>query len=574
MAGCETCETCEGWETVRLRIDVQEGDWSVVSYGSYGEGFSWALDRMIGAGEFDGADDTGRWRDLDGRTSGDTFEISVPDGDIGTMTIGELTSRCLAEARRLGLAQPAPSPVPDSDRGSWTDDRVLGVWLSDAATDERLAEELPVAEAGPADGDLLVLSIEHPARGGYSMAAPSNPDELFRWLQLAENSTAPAAGPRLWGVLLYTDADVELATYVRTHFDDLNVLSGPATRVFVVERRANWPQAKKYWRRHLEPELYRVMSTLHWLRWTPYDPQGAYEVAARLGLGPDMLPCLVFFQPSGGDTDRSGTGQSETGQGDTDRSDPGQGDPGQSEKIVFRIEHTSTAYFRSLFGAIDRIIRPVAADVRRRQDEEDRRRLERHGPVADYYRYRSRSARTDVYAPVPEALQNLLASGREADAAAFSAAREAASAIKAELRRLVPPPAGLTVSNSLVVVPGSTGAEVSENFYFQGEKTTFINRPQSAVLSDFQNTYATADHADDLIQLLRLVLTSQDTAAPDRDAAAGEIHELARLGAATEPDAPAARQSLERLRSLLASSADIAQPALAILASLTAFFSG
>lgn len=534
---------------MRLLIDVREGDWSVVSHGSYGADLSGTLDTMIGSGEFDGAAGGGRWLDLDGRMRRGTFEISVPDSDVRTMTMGELTSSCLAEARRLGVARPDPSTVTNSGSDAWFDDRVLDVWLSDSATDERLPEQLAVGEAGLLDGDLLVLSIERTSMADYLLGAPSNPAELFRWLQLAENSTAPAAGPRLWGVLLYTDADVELATYVRTHFDDLNVLSGPATRVFVVERRADWSHAKKYWRRHLEPELYRVMSTMHWLRWTPYDPQGAYEVADRLGIGPERLPCLVFFHAP-------------------------QGRPHSDEKIVFPVEHTSTAYFRSLFGAIGRAVRPLTSSVQSREDEEDRRRLERYGPTSTYYSYSSRSRRTHGYAPAPEAIQNLLAPGQDADAAAFSAVRDAEEAIKSALRKLVPPATGLAVNNSLVVVSGTTGVEVSENFYFQGENTTFINRPQDTVIRDFQNTYATAAHADDLSELLRLVLTSRDMAAPDRDAAAGVIHDLARLGTGPEPDLPAARVRLERLRTLIASGADIAQPALAILASLTGFFSG
>lgn len=533
---------------MRLHIDVQEGDWAFVSYGSYGANVSRALDKLISSKKFDGAAGVSRWLDLDQRMRQGTFEISIHDSDTAAMTVGELTIHCLAEARRLGAARPAPSTVSNSGPAPWINDQVLDVWLSDSATDERLSEHLSVGDLGLIDGDLLVLSIKHPARARYMLASPRNPDELFRWLQLAENSTAPAGGPRLWGVLLYTDADVELATYVRTHFDDLNALSGPATRIFVVERRTNWPNAKKYWRRHLEPELYRVMSTMHWLRWTPYDPQGAYEVADRLGLGPELLPCLVFF--------RSHSGRRPDG-----------------EKMVLRIEQTSMAYFRSLFGAIDRIIRPVTASVQSPAAEEDRRRLERYGPTSDYYRYSSILTGTGEYTPPSDAVQNLLTAGHAADTAAFSAVLAAEEAIRSALRKLAPPAVGLAVNNSLVVISATAGAEVSENFYFQGENTTFINRPQDTVIRDFQNTYATAAHADDLIQLLRLVLTSGNMAAADRDAAAGVIHDLARLGTASEPDLPTARARLERLRTLLASSADIAQPALAILASLTTFFS-
>lgn len=533
---------------MRFHIDVREGDWSVVSYASYGARFSRALDTMIASGEFEGDSTTARWHELDRRTGQGTFTLSVPDSDRTTMTVGDLTARCLNEARRLGAARPGPVAPGRGSRGRSPrhDESVLGVWLSDAATDERLPAGLTLDRAGLLDGDLLVLSVEHPARASYEMGAPRNPDQLFRWLQLAENSAAPSGGPRLWGVLLYTDADVELATYVRTHFDDLNALSGPATRVFVVERRADRRQAKKYWRRHLEPELYRVMSTMHWLRWTPYDPQGAYEVAARLGLDPQALPCLVFFRP------------------------PGDGE--EHEKVVFRIEHTSTAYFRTLFGSVNRALRSVTPTVR--SPEEAGARAPRYGPTSERHPYTSLLPRTDTYAPAADAVESLLASGPATDDTALRAVREAEAAIKAELAKLVPPPPGLTVSNSLVVLPRPAGAAVPDNFSFHGEHTTFVNRPRSTVIRDFQNTYATAAHAEDLTGLLRLVLESRDTPAPAREEAAAAIHDLARLGAEPERDVPATTARLERLRTLLASSADIAQPALAILASLGAFFAG
>ncbi|MFD8387382.1 hypothetical protein ACFV2X_54450 [Streptomyces sp. NPDC059679] len=262
------------------------------------------------------------------------FEVDVPDADLARMTVGELKTICLAEARRVGVV--APERIQEEEIQSTYADNILDVWLSDPVLDERLDSRLPLSELNLTDGDLLVLSIEHPDSGCLQMLPPQNPAELLHWLQLAENTTVPKDRLRLWGVLLYTQADVELATYVRTHFDDLNVLSGPATRVFVVERRQGWSTARKYWRRHMEPELYRVMSAMRWLRWTPYDPQGAYEIASMLGLGPEQLPCLVFFHSRHGPLY-------------------------EGDKLVFRIEHPSTAYFRALFGEIAAVLRTLPA---------------------------------------------------------------------------------------------------------------------------------------------------------------------------------------------------------------------
>ncbi|MGW1817375.1 hypothetical protein ACWCQM_27855 [Streptomyces sp. NPDC002125] len=98
---------------------------------------------------------------------------------------------------------------------------------------------------------------------------------LFQRLQLTADAPAADAGPRLFGVLLYTDAHVELATYVRTHLDDLNALSGPATRIFVVEKQRGPDAVKRYWRRHLEAEVYRVLAPLRWWIGSRTTPRGS-----------------------------------------------------------------------------------------------------------------------------------------------------------------------------------------------------------------------------------------------------------------------------------------------------------
>jgi hypothetical protein len=516
---------------MRLKIDVREGDRLIISHSAYGAFFSWTLDKMLRDGGFGPSDSIERWSELGRRVSTQFFEVDVPDADLRSMTVGDLKELCLAEARRVGVANPEP------------DGPIVGVWLSDPVLDERLGNRRRLSKLNLTDGDLLVLYIEHPISVCYSLAPPRNPAELLHWLQLAENTTAPTAGPRLWGVLLYTQADVELATYVRSHFDDLNVLSGPATRVFVMERRQDWSTARKYWRRHMEPELYRVMSVMHWLRWTPYDPQGAYKIASMLGLGPEQLPCLVFFRS-------------------------GQGPLHEGDRLVFRIEYTSTAYFRALFGGIAAALRTLPAHAQALEGGD--RRTPWRESSALRLRQEGRKIRGGPHAD--EALRTLLCSARTADATAFEALREAQPAIRSAMQAAVPPLAGVSISNSQVVLE-TAGASMSENFYFQGENTTFINRPQDTVIRDFQNAHGTAVGADDLTRLLRLVLSSENMTATDREEVAVTIHDLARIGSSPEPDRAVAGTRLERLRELLASSADIAQPALALLASVAAFFS-
>ncbi|MBW1600220.1 hypothetical protein [Streptomyces sp. JJ38] len=522
---------------MRLHVDVREGDHATVRYGPYGAWVSHALDERIKAADFSPDDGTERWLDLHQRWQQDMFTVDVPDTEAGALTVADLVRRCRETAHRT-------HPTPQWDR----DAPVIGVWLSDPETDEALPDSVNLTEAGLSDGDVLVLNIEHEPRADYAMGPPPNPAELLRWLQLAENAAAPAGGPRLWGVLLYTDADVELATYVRTHFDDLNVLSGPATRVFVIERRANRSTAKTYWRRHLEPELYRVMSCMHWLRWTPYEPQGAYEIAELLGLRPEHLPCLVFFH--------SARGPNHTG-----------------EKIVFPVEHASTAYFRTLFGGIAEALSPFTGPGARQGPRNQ-------APTSDYYEYYGAPWETRTYAPAAEAVHTLLTPdasptpASRADAAAFAALRAAEARLKARLSALVPaaPAPGPSFHNSNVtVLPGNAGAEVSENFHFHGENTTFVNRPQDTVISDFQNNHH-AVGAEDFAQLIRLVLASRELSGAERAATVGDIQEVSRLSRDADPDLPAVRTRLERLRDRLALTSDIAQPALALIASLSALF--
>jgi hypothetical protein len=137
-----------------------------------------------------------------------------------------------------------------------------------------------------------------------------------------------------------------------------------------------------------------------------------------------------------------------------------------------------------------------------------------------------------------------MSSTRDTDAEAFAQVRKAEEAIKAAL---VPVRVGeqpdITINHSRVVV--MSGAKVSENFYFQGTNTTFINRPTDTVVRDFQNTYGSTAGADDLTRLLELVLSSRDFTDAQREEAAGDVHELARVVAQPEPDVPAVQGRIE-----------------------------
>lgn len=105
------------------------------------------------------------------------------------------------------------------------------------------------------------------------------------------------------------------------------------------------------------------------------------------------------------------------------------------------------------------------------------------------------------------------------------------------------------------------------NFHFHG-RTTFINQPVDTVISDFQNDHRTGPGASELVQVLRLVLTSRDLADADRQEAAALVHGVADDLATGDPDGRAPTR-LERLRALVAGAADIAQPAAALITAVS-----
>ncbi|MFB4305414.1 hypothetical protein [Actinomadura sp. GTD37] len=454
------------------------------------------------------ADPLARWRELDRAGFGETVEVAVRPQS----SIAELTSLALATAREHGRARPDDAPGPGDDDAPQfpPHGEIIRVWLHD--TDgESYPEDISVEDAGLCDGDTVVLSIERTATGAYSMGPAPDPQALFRSLQLGARSTSPQSLPRLWGILLYTDADVELATYVRTHFDELNALSGPIFRLFVLERPANWSATKRYWRDNLEPELYRVFNTLSWLKWKPYERHRAYDIARTLGVDPDLLPCLVLVRADA-----------------------------MENRIVFPIGEVSPKYLRRLFGEILRTL---------------------DAPPDPY------STSTALY-PFEEYLPATGdGSATQIDRAAFERVARAEERIRRSLARpLFRKRENTYILNGYTAIVES-GATMVENFNFHGQ-TTFINRPVNTVVQDFQNTHSSLAGQEHLAELLRLVLSSTDLPDEHKEEAAGVIQGVAVDLDRAEPDEAAAKTKLEMLRTGLTQAADIAGPASAILASI------
>ncbi|TDP96176.1 hypothetical protein EV186_104158 [Labedaea rhizosphaerae] len=310
-------------------------------------------------------------------------------------------------------------------QASWNDRAdVLRVWAEDAVTGASLADDAVVGEVLD-PGDLVVVKAEVPSTSSYQLLSLGRPEQLFDVLHVSA-ALEVAAWPRLWGAFLYTEEDADLATYVRTHFDELNALSGKHLRLFVVERPPDWKRAKKYWRAQIEPPLLRALATMRWLKTMPYDKSGLYDVARDLGVAPDQFPCLVLFGGSSDDT------------------------------IIFPIRSAAPAAMRELFATILGAIGDEPVDYQPDKVFEDSRDRHRREPSVQG----------------AEALQALAASASWADRAALARVEAAKQAV----REVAGP--------NVIVAHGNL-----RDLTFTGP-TTFINKPIDTVISDFQNTYA------------------------------------------------------------------------------------
>ncbi len=178
------------------------------------------------------------------------------------------------------------------------------------------------------DGDHLGLIIEHKPKGLYSLIPLPDSEMVFAAIRSADETPPESATGALKGALLYTDEDVEIATYVRKHFASISEASGPNLHFYVIEQpEKDWREASRYWKGIVDEQLQREWATLGWLRTKPYRPEETYEVARQLGVYPDEMPCLVLFEKAS-----------------------------EASKLVFPILDGTAHSFRALFSCLQRLI--------------------------------------------------------------------------------------------------------------------------------------------------------------------------------------------------------------------------
>ena len=178
--------------------------------------------------------------------------------------------------------------------------------------------------------------------------------------------------------VLYTDEDAHVASYIRTHLDDLDKASGSRCDVGFIENPSKI-NACKYWRNTLSQNLYVAWKLLGWADSLPYNKSEIYDVAARLKIPFDRLPCVATISSDrksvidvyqlGADLTSDFRGLFAKFQGiesSTDRrsyypfshSEEPQGNYYQEDKIC-----TSPLCFMSHCSADKQIVRAVATDL-------------------------------------------------------------------------------------------------------------------------------------------------------------------------------------------------------------------
>jgi hypothetical protein len=510
-----------------------------------------------------GADE--RWSDVVRALEEGSFTLQAEDG----MLVSELTKDAHRKAQVLQLADPPDHPVPvelsHSDSWMFFRNPIIDVWLADAGSGERYDSHLTLRDAGIEDGSDVILYVMHSTYNQYFPWPAPNAQALLCMLDIVTRDYISNT-PRLWGALLYTSEDVALAKYVREHFDDLNLLTGPLFGIFTVEKPVNPKASRRYWSQHLDERLFRVYRVMQWLSWKPYEKSECYEIARVLHIPPEQLPCLALFDDL-------------------------------NETIVFptpKLEEYSP-YFRRLFSLL-----AEAAGEASHDDYIEQRfaasRWREMGGLATNRDSPPRETFAEMLAQLPgtsRSFETLFSSVRRWNSRPdeYTTTRRienilAGRGVKQARERIV---ASLEVDTDSMeadrrgetrrwlfygqTVFVNNGEAVTDNFNFYGT-TNFVNRPVDTVISDFQNSYGCeAKAAPELGELLRLVLTSEELSVIQKEEAAELVHQAAGEISASETEAVATVPGkMERLKAIVSASTGIGTPIVELASKVIGLF--
>jgi hypothetical protein len=537
-----------GWRVkLRLRVVPREGTWYTF-VGGWDSALVWRLNDEASRLTDDSSIADNFWEQLYTDQFGRQLSLLV-DQD---KTVKEVTTRAL---RKLALQKPALRNIASLNL-ALLNSKFNPIWrrhfessLIQLPTQRTLDENRTLREEGLEDEDLLGLVIVYPADYALCMSAVPSGADLFATIYSSDGTPPNAIDPlavqvakyepertkrvaRIWGALLYTDEDEELASYVREHFLSLNQLSGELFHIFVIEESEDLKGVQNFWKRKLAEQRLITWGVMGWLATKPYDPSEAYRVAQKLGVEEDQIPCLVLF----------------------DRVD-------RQEKLIFPVPDVSPSFFRKLFASLRR-----AAEGNEYSTKPETTRTE---PLWEEYGF----------------LEDATPAAFEAIAAHYERIRESLELVKESGARsqysLYGPTVFVNHPQGLVSLArfqeghnGREGTDVTSRYEFHGEQTTFIERPINTTIQDFQNTYisgeegATKEALTQLQELVKLILQSEQLNDDTKNDAVSAVHAVAEQVKDQKGSKLTLKGTLEAIRDVVTQAADVAGPAVAIIASV------
>jgi hypothetical protein len=254
---------------------------------------------------------------LDCRRACASFDVPVTPLEVAPdTTASDLLLRHLGERPRIYTRDELRAALPP-----WADEQQLAFAARQASwcpTAELQQVRPGLAGWGPAydaisagttlssadvrDGDVLALertslpqlcAFAVEARNMACVEMVRGADEFFAFVQSpVKPSRRRGRRPRIG--ILYTDEDIQLASYLRTHFDALDRLSGDRCDFFFIENPGA-VNPVRFWRPLLSEKLCVAWRLLGWSEFVPYDKASAYDIARLLEIDCDALPCACVF---------------------------------------------------------------------------------------------------------------------------------------------------------------------------------------------------------------------------------------------------------------------------------------
>jgi hypothetical protein len=105
----------------------------------------------------------------------------------------------------------------------------------------------------------------------------------------------------LGSLLLYTEEDWELATYIRQYYAYLHAMSSYYLTIWIFEHLPaisshSRGDVRRFWAERLPPQWNTIWSALGLTHTKPYPKEQIYSIATELGIPIERIPCFVLFR--------------------------------------------------------------------------------------------------------------------------------------------------------------------------------------------------------------------------------------------------------------------------------------